>query len=479
MIYKPRFIFTVLLLFTICVPVLSQQYVLLGWNDLGMHCSNKDFSKMAVLPPYNNVFAQLIKKQPGQSPQIVNTGFTVEYSIPGNTYSVGKTNFWSYAQVLFGLPNPLPDNIGLTGKGLTGNMDIASNYFKVIGVPNTPFADNDLNSEKPFQTFHLIAKLTGNIVAATDNVIPVSNEIGCVQSGCHSSEQSIKNNHENVPGFRQNSPELCARCHASNALGTTGDPEAKSFSFRIHDKHKFIQPTNSINTCYKCHPGPNTQCFRDVMRSGDMTCQDCHGTMSNIANTIENGRRPWLDEPKCGSTSCHGSNYSEEPNKLYRESKGHGGLLCSSCHGSPHAIYPTTQPNDNLQSIRVQGHAGVIDDCMVCHTVPPTGPGPHGITYIGIIKLNEEIPVSYNLYQNYPNPFNPVTVIKFDISKSSFVNIKVFDAIGREVEELVKGDVTAGSYSVEWNAEKYNSGIYFYVLKTDNYSESRKMIVIK
>ncbi|HWA06037.1 MAG TPA: T9SS type A sorting domain-containing protein, partial [Ignavibacteria bacterium] len=154
-------------------------------------------------------------------------------------------------------------------------------------------------------------------------------------------------------------------------------------------------------------------------------------------------------------------------------------LLCSSCHGSPHAIYPTTQPNDNLQSIRVQGHAGVIDDCMVCHTVPPTGPGPHGITYIGIVKLNEEIPVSYNLYQNYPNPFNPVTVIKFDISKSTFVNLKVFDAIGREVEELVKGDVQSGSYSVEWNAEKYNSGIYFYVLKTDDFTQSRKMIVIK
>src|SRR5689334_24691480 len=90
---------------------LSQEYILLGWNDLGMHCSNKDFSKMAVLPPYNNVFAQLILKQNGQLPQIVNTGYTVEYSIPGNTYSVGKTNFWTYAQVLFGLPSPLPNNI--------------------------------------------------------------------------------------------------------------------------------------------------------------------------------------------------------------------------------------------------------------------------------------------------------------------------------------------------------------------------------
>ncbi|MEO8512706.1 MAG: T9SS type A sorting domain-containing protein [Ignavibacteria bacterium] len=457
----------------------SQQYVLLGWNDLGMHCSNKDFSKMAVLPPYNNVFAQLIKKQSGQPPQIVTTGFTIEYSIPGNTYSVGKTNFWTYAQALFGLSVPLPNNIGLTGKGLTGLLDMSNVYFSVHGVPNTPYADADLVNERPFQTFHLVARENGNILTYTDNVIPVSNEIGCVQSGCHTSEQSIKNEHESVPGFNQNGPELCARCHASNALGTVGDPVAKSFSFRIHEKHKDIQPVNSITTCYKCHPGPNTQCFRDIMKSNNMICQNCHGTMTNIASSIESGRRPWLDEPKCGSTQCHGSNFAEEPNKLYRESKGHGGLFCSSCHGSPHAIYPTTQPNDNLQSIRVQGHAGKINDCMVCHSTPPTGAGPHGVLFIGIIKIGEEIPVEYNLFQNYPNPFNPATTIKFEIPKRSFVNLKVFDALGREVEVLVNSTIEPGVYSAKWDSEKFNSGVYFYMLKTDNILLSKKMIVVK
>src|SRR5512143_296388 len=83
-----------------------QTYIVLSWNDLGMHCANKDFSKIAVLPPYNNVMAQIIKKQSGQLPQIVNIGYRIDYNIPGNTYSVGKTNFWTYAQELFGLPNP-------------------------------------------------------------------------------------------------------------------------------------------------------------------------------------------------------------------------------------------------------------------------------------------------------------------------------------------------------------------------------------
>ena len=201
-------------LITLFHPNLNSQqtYVLLGWNDLGMHCSNQDFSNLSVLPPYNNVYAQLIMKTPNQLPQIVFNGYKIEYSIPGNTYSVGKTNFWTYAQALFNLPQPLPPNIGLTGKGLTGLLDTIGNSFRVLGIPNTPFTDNNLNTEAPFQTFHLIAKTTsGTTLTFTDNVIPVSNEIGCVQSGCHSSEQSIKNNHEPVPGFNLNGPELCAR----------------------------------------------------------------------------------------------------------------------------------------------------------------------------------------------------------------------------------------------------------------------------
>lgn len=478
MINKKMRLITAMLLLVAVSGVFSQQtYVLLGWNDLGMHCSNKYFGKMAVLPPFNNLYAQLILKQPGQLPQIVTSGYKIEYSIPGNTYSVGKTDFWTYAQVLFELPNPLQDNIGLTGKGLSGLMDTSGNGFRVVGIPNTPYTDNNLVTEAPFQTFHLIAKTTsGTTLTATDNVIPVSNEIGCVQSGCHSSEQSIKNEHPDYPGYDPNAPTLCAKCHASNALGTPGIPQAKSFSFRMHDQHKFIQPANSINTCYKCHPGPNTQCFRDVM-SNTMKCQDCHGTMSTIASTITAGRRPWLDEPKCGS--CHTSNYAENTGKLYKESKGHGGLYCSSCHGSPHAIYPSREANDNLQSIRLQGHAGAISDCMVCHSTPPSGAGPHGIFYIGIKQIGSEVPGKFSLSQNYPNPFNPETKIKFDIAKASFTKIAVYDLLGREIKVLVNENIQPGAYETNWEASGYPSGVYFYSMKTDSYAETRKMILTK
>jgi hypothetical protein len=374
----------IIALIVIIVPAtFAQNYVLIGWNDLGMHCSNKYFSKIAVLPPYNNITAQLLLIQPDQMPQIVTSGYTIEYSIPNNTYSVGKTDFWTYAQQLFNLPNPLPDNVGLTGKGLTGVLDNSGSYFAAHGIPVTPFADSDLVNEVPFQIIHLVAKNTSNgeVLATTDVVIPVSNEVGCVQSGCHSSETAILNSHEDVSGFNRSGPVLCASCHASNALGTTGIPEAGPFSMRIHEKHSGLTgPSNDISVCYKCHPGPKTQCLRDIMGKNTinpLVCQNCHGTMAEVAASVETGRRPWLDEPKCGN--CHGTNFAENPGKLYRQSTGHGGLFCSACHGSPHAILPTIQPNDNLQNIRLQGSAGTLKKCSVCHLTPPIGPGPHTI----------------------------------------------------------------------------------------------------
>lgn len=482
-----RLIIALVLFLLIFDSVNSQtQYILIGWNDLGMHCSNKNFSKVVVLPPYNNIFGQLIKKTAGQTPQVITTGYKIEYNIPGNTYSVGKTDFWTYAQQLFGLSNPLPPNIGLTGKGLTGQLDMMNNYFKADGIPVTPFQDNNLNNESPFQLIHLVARdISSNLIlATTDVVIPVSNEVGCVQSGCHNSEQAILNSHESVAGFNQNGPVLCAQCHGSPALGTIGDTvEAKLFSYRIHSKHSFISPSNSINTCYKCHPGPNTQCLRDVMSQNfSMVCQNCHGTMANVASTILQGRKPWIDEPKCGNTACHGSNFAEEPGKIFKQSKGHGGLFCSACHGSPHAILPSRVSNDNLQNLNLQGHIGTLNNCLVCHSTPPAGPGPHGILYSGVQNISSETPSNFKLYQNYPNPFNPSTTIKFDVvakNGKEKVALKIYNIMGKEISTLVNENLSSGSYEIKWDGETLNSGTYFYKIQIGNFIETKRMVLIK
>ena len=110
------------------------------------------------------------------------------------------------------------------------------------------------------------------------------------------------------------------------------------------------------------------------------TCQTCHGSVSQVGHSIDQGREPWFEEPSCGATNCHGSQFAEEPGKLFRESRGHGGLFCSVCHGEPHAIVPSREARDNLQQITLQGYSGTLNKCEVCHGVVPDGPGPHGIT---------------------------------------------------------------------------------------------------
>jgi photosystem II stability/assembly factor-like uncharacterized protein len=98
---------------------------------------------------------------------------------------------------------------------------------------------------------------------------------------------------------------------------------------------------------------------------------------------------------------------------------------------------------------------------------------------IGINPISTEIPNDYLLFQNYPNPFNPTTNIKFSIPKASFVKLAVYDMLGREMEILVNEYVTSGTYEVKWDATKVSSGVYFYRLNADNFSEVRKMSVIK
>ncbi|MFZ1321637.1 MAG: choice-of-anchor V domain-containing protein [Ignavibacteria bacterium] len=101
---------------------------------------------------------------------------------------------------------------------------------------------------------------------------------------------------------------------------------------------------------------------------------------------------------------------------------------------------------------------------------------------VGINNLNN--PVYYKLDQNFPNPFNPSTNISFEIPKAEFVNLKVFDITGKEISTLVNQGLQAGKYNIRFdlnnsNYHNLNSGIYFYTLKTDNYTETKRMMLIK
>ncbi len=368
------------------------EYAVLAWNDLGMHCYNRDFQDLAVLPPYNTLWAQVIKV--GDPPQLVTSGVVVQYRFPDNTYSAGKSNFWEYDLPLFGIDLPL--NVGLAGKGMSGLMDVKGDHFVAEGIPLTEFRDSDLAQAYPYQLaeVRVLEEGSGHELARVTAVAPVSTEMHC--DDCHFDggvediatgrvETNIltlhdeENEDEYPPGHEgalmDRRPVLCAECHASNALGAGGAAGVPNLSRAIHDQHEG-ETKPGMQGCYQCHPGPQTQCLRDVMSSKHaMDCLDCHGGMEEVAGNPQ----PWLQEPRCDNENCHpGPEYAQDQ-ALYRNSSAHGGVYCAACHDSPHAIAPSVQPNDSIKFYALQGRAGPLETCTVCHLNVPQGDGPHGM----------------------------------------------------------------------------------------------------
>jgi pimeloyl-ACP methyl ester carboxylesterase len=95
------------------------------------------------------------------------------------------------------------------------------------------------------------------------------------------------------------------------------------------------------------------------------------------------------------------------------------------------------------------------------------------------VETSQKIIDKFELEQNYPNPFNPSTTIQFQIPKSSFVNLKVYDILGKEVATLADEYKPAGSYEVNFDASQLSSGIYFYKLQTASFVETKKMVLLK
>ncbi len=94
-------------------------------------------------------------------------------------------------------------------------------------------------------------------------------------------------------------------------------------------------------------------------------------------------------------------------------------------------------------------------------------------------QTSSGIPHQYSLEQNFPNPFNPATSIRYSLQGSSFVTLKVFDMLGRELATIVNGNKSGGTYTVSWDASSYPSGVYFYRMRAGNVTVTRKMTLVK
>jgi len=497
---------TMLLVVTLCFCLMGTGFLnlaqgasstILGWNNLGMHCMDSDYSVFSILPPYNTIEAQLIV---GGKLVKSGAGYTLSYEAIAdpdgsiNSTSVGKSNWIQFAAALYGLPSAYSADSGLLGWNMPGasntpqqmkfenfnapapGVSSETNWFRAEGIPITQYDDKGIKNSYPMM--RIVARdSSSKVIATSDIVLPVSDEMDC--SACHASgtqasakpaagwvfatskERDYRLNilrlhdehqfSQNAPLYKDalaakgfgasglytavlnGKPVLCATCHASEALGapsfSSSNGTVPPLTSSVHTKHAGVQDpqlnltlndSGNRNACYRCHPGSTTRCLRGAMGgaiaadgSMAMQCQSCHGNMTKVGSSSRVG---WFMEPNCQNchtgtatknngqiryTSVFDANGQERvpvdqtfattPNtpasglSLYRFSTGHGGLQCSACHGSTHAEFPSSQRNDNIRNVQLQGHAGVTVECTACHTSMPTSPngGPHGMHPIG------------------------------------------------------------------------------------------------
>ncbi|MBN2571712.1 MAG: T9SS type A sorting domain-containing protein [Ignavibacteriales bacterium] len=136
--------------------------------------------------------------------------------------------------------------------------------------------------------------------------------------------------------------------------------------------------------------------------------------------------------------------------------------------------------NDNENGVGAN-HITVLDPTWTSCTVIDTF-GSMGVSVItdGLgIEGEEMLPIVYSLEQNFPNPFNPSTSIKFSIPEAGFVTLKIYNLLGQEVATLVKEQMNAGTREVKFNASNLASGIYIYRLEANNFTSTKKMVLLK
>ena len=98
---------------------------------------------------------------------------------------------------------------------------------------------------------------------------------------------------------------------------------------------------------------------------------------------------------------------------------------------------------------------------------------------VGVNQISGNLPEKFLLEQNYPNPFNPNTNIRYTIEEAGYTSLTVYNSVGIEISTLISENLQAGSYSAEFNAENYPSGVYYYKLTSGDFTQVKKMILLK
>jgi hypothetical protein len=357
--------------------VFYDSHAVLAWPARGMSPMDASYATVALRPPAVGLRALVLQRGVAVSPG--GAGMTLSYEPLDPSAVTGETDFWQHAPALLGDEAPA-EGMGLGGQGLTGELSDRGDGlgFSVQSLPVVPTSGS--GEVAPFPLFRLrLTDQSGDALAATVVVAPTSWDRACDR--CHGDDPagSILAAHDTLHDstLAAEAPVRCGACHAQPELGWAGDGEASVLATAMHGAHRdrmsAIEDQLEV-TCLACHPGPDTPWYRGNHSERGVACTDCHGGMEAL---LAEGRQPWRDLPRC--EDCHatiGSEY-QQPGVSFGDSVGHGGLGCPACHHSAHGLYSSTLEADNAQNQGLQGYAGVISTCRVCHDPNPGGLFPH------------------------------------------------------------------------------------------------------
>lgn len=238
--------------------------------------------------------------------------------------------------------------------------------------------------------------------------------------------------------------------------------------YTVGGDSKSLKTTDAGTTWETMNITSGFQGFNNVFFSDLNTGYVSHGT--GLFKTI-NGGTTWFQL----NTPAGGFNNVQFRNNYGYAIASDGKIIKSIDGGGSWIVQPTVTSNP-LYALHFNSdnfvYAGGVRGNMM-KTIPQE------FLVTPVSGIQNEIPNSFYLQQNFPNPFNPITTIKFGVVKSGSVQIKVYDAAGRIVDELVNNSFAPGSYEVKWDAAKYSSGIYFYSIVTNDFTQTKKMVLVK
>jgi len=382
----------------------TAQYVLLAWNEYGMHTISDSDASFTFNPPGNTIHAMLIKR--GAIPQVISDGIDIHYTVePGSANPTDQVAFWKHAASL--IDREVAPNTGVTGNGLSGLMRAGTDgrTYSVTDIPLAPYQEGGGYMPYPLITLTAVERASSVMLATASMVAPVSTEWGC--RNCHGGRwrkgtagispetaSNILTAHDRytrtnlAKQAKAGRPLRCQLCHPDPRNNEQPNPKGLSLSAAVHGFHAPMLQGRGADACLFCHqdaaPHGATRFFRGLHNELGLDCTTCHGTIEDhalglllagkaagnkaaakrIARLEPKGvrtlgelkpRQAWINQPDC--LGCHVdfqppgnstafNQWTPSAAALFRQRADNLGIPCAACHNSAHAIYPTTNPYD-------------------------------------------------------------------------------------------------------------------------------------